>query len=222
MTRTLDLLLRGQTLYPTELKAHRKFILPQKIWRLTGSFFDDLVRRGKMRYTPTHAVQQEPMKSAENGNSSRTVWAALVQGSRTITRTISLFLQSKLASPPQNTLHAFRHSPLRKHTIIADNHGKTTESSTKSTKPANTIPATISMMRPTSHSVRPPHAASLSLWARGRPARAGDGPSWRWSNGGETPATNCPFDGIARRSSTAPMWLVCMARVKAQADHKHN
>ena len=42
-----------------------------------------------LRYTPTHAVQQEPMKSARNGNSSRTVSAALVPSSRTITRTSS-------------------------------------------------------------------------------------------------------------------------------------
>ena len=49
---------------------------------------DLLVRRGISRYTPTHAVQQEPMKSTRRHNSSRTVLAALVPRSRTITRTI--------------------------------------------------------------------------------------------------------------------------------------
>lgn len=42
-----------------------------------------------MRYTPTHAVQQEPMKSAREGNCFRLVSDGLVHRSRTITRTIS-------------------------------------------------------------------------------------------------------------------------------------
>ena len=79
-----------------------------------------------------------------------------VRGSRTITRTTCLFHQSNSSSPPQNTFQAFRHSPMRKHNITADNHGKTTESMKKSTKPANTIPATISIVRPTRQSVVPP------------------------------------------------------------------
>ena len=54
-----------------------------------GGTPDLLVRRGKTRYTPTHAVQQEPIESAQNGNSSRTVLDGVVHRSRTITRTIS-------------------------------------------------------------------------------------------------------------------------------------
>ena len=42
-----------------------------------------------MRCTPTHAEQQEPMKSAREGNCFRLVSAGVVHRSRTITRTIS-------------------------------------------------------------------------------------------------------------------------------------
>src|SRR5215472_3091110 len=44
--------------------------------------------RGKSRYTATHGIQQEPMKSTREGNCFRPVSDALVRGSRTITRTI--------------------------------------------------------------------------------------------------------------------------------------
>jgi hypothetical protein len=45
--------------------------------------------RGNLRYTPTRAVQQEPMKSAREGNCFRLVSDGVVHRSRTITRTIS-------------------------------------------------------------------------------------------------------------------------------------
>ena len=45
--------------------------------------------RGKLHYTPTHAVQQEPMKSAPKAKSFRLVSDGFVPSSRTITRTIS-------------------------------------------------------------------------------------------------------------------------------------
>src|SRR5690349_2961470 len=45
--------------------------------------------RGNLHYTPTHAVQQEPMKSTRKGNCFRLVSAGVVHRSRTITRTIS-------------------------------------------------------------------------------------------------------------------------------------
>jgi hypothetical protein len=47
--------------------------------------------RGNLRYTPTHAVQQEPMKSAREGNCFRLASDGVVPSSRTITRTISTF-----------------------------------------------------------------------------------------------------------------------------------
>jgi hypothetical protein len=45
-----------------------------------------------LRYTPTHASQQEPMKSTLEGNCCRTVSVAFVPRSRTITRTNMLKL----------------------------------------------------------------------------------------------------------------------------------
>jgi hypothetical protein len=45
--------------------------------------------RGKLRYTPTHVVPQEPMKSARRAKSFRLVSDGFVHRSRTITRTIS-------------------------------------------------------------------------------------------------------------------------------------
>ena len=71
---------------------------------------------------------------------------------------------------------------MRKHNTIADNHGKTTESRTKTTKPANMIPAAISMMRPTRQSVRPPRGlvAHVRLWLRevGHPRQLAEGLLW--------------------------------------------
>jgi hypothetical protein len=46
--------------------------------------------RGNLRYGPTQAIQQEPMKSAHTYNSSRMVSGAFVPGSRTIARTLSV------------------------------------------------------------------------------------------------------------------------------------
>ena len=46
-----------------------------------------LVRRENLPYTPTHAIQQGPMKSARKGNCFRLVSAGVVHPSRTITRT---------------------------------------------------------------------------------------------------------------------------------------
>jgi hypothetical protein len=64
--------------------------------QLRGSFFGPpfavgalRVMRGNLRYTPTHVVQQEPMKSAREGNCFRLVSDGVVHRSRTITRTIS-------------------------------------------------------------------------------------------------------------------------------------
>jgi hypothetical protein len=48
-----------------------------------------LVRRGIFSYTPTHRVQQEPMKSTRETESFRLVSEGFVHRSRTITRTIS-------------------------------------------------------------------------------------------------------------------------------------
>jgi hypothetical protein len=42
-----------------------------------------------MRYTPTHASLNQPIESAQKAIRFRTVSAALVHGSRTITRTLS-------------------------------------------------------------------------------------------------------------------------------------
>ena len=44
--------------------------------------------REKLRYTATHAVQQEPIESARKSNSSRLLLYPVVPRSRTITRTI--------------------------------------------------------------------------------------------------------------------------------------
>src|SRR5215472_14958792 len=44
--------------------------------------------RRNLRYTPTHAVQQEPMKSTREVNCFRLVSDGFVPRSRTITRTI--------------------------------------------------------------------------------------------------------------------------------------
>lgn len=49
-----------------------------------------------MHYTPTHAVQREPMKSTRKGNCSRLVSDGVVHRSRTITRTISTRQRRKL------------------------------------------------------------------------------------------------------------------------------
>lgn len=46
--------------------------------------------RGRLRYTPTHAIQQEPMKSAQGRELNRTVSDGVVLSSRTVTRTISV------------------------------------------------------------------------------------------------------------------------------------
>jgi hypothetical protein len=46
------------------------------------------VLRGISRYTPTHAIQQEPIESAGNGNWIRLLSDGFVPSSRTITRTI--------------------------------------------------------------------------------------------------------------------------------------
>jgi|HubBroStandDraft_1064217.scaffolds.fasta_scaffold25605_2 hypothetical protein len=54
--------------------------------------------REKLRYTPTHAVQQEPMKSAREGNCFRLVSDGVVHRSRTITRTESEFHRIRLLS----------------------------------------------------------------------------------------------------------------------------
>src|SRR6267142_495182 len=47
--------------------------------------------REKLRYTATHAVQQEPIESARESNSFRLLLYRLVPRSRTITRTISCY-----------------------------------------------------------------------------------------------------------------------------------
>src|SRR5260370_37057772 len=49
---------------------------------------DLLVRRGISHYTPTHAVQQESIESAREGDSFRLLLYRVVPRSRTITRTI--------------------------------------------------------------------------------------------------------------------------------------
>ena len=48
---------------------------------------DLLVRRGISHYTPTHAVQEEPIESARESNSFRLLLYRRVPRSRTITRT---------------------------------------------------------------------------------------------------------------------------------------
>jgi hypothetical protein len=60
---------------------------------------DPLVRRGKLRYTPTHAVQQEPMKSARKAKSFRLVSDGFVHRSRTITRTKASGVQTTCCNP---------------------------------------------------------------------------------------------------------------------------
>ena len=52
-----------------------------------------------MRYTPTHAVQQEPMKSARKPKSFRLVSDGFVHRSRTITRTKASGVQAACCNP---------------------------------------------------------------------------------------------------------------------------
>jgi hypothetical protein len=68
-----------------------------------------------LRYTPTHASLQEPMKSARERHSFRAVLDGFVPRTRTITRTISLRLDNKrciaVALPATPVLTALRWRP---------------------------------------------------------------------------------------------------------------
>ena len=55
--------------------------------------------RGNLRYTPTHAVQQEPMKSERETKSFRLVSDGFVHRSRTITRTKASSVQAACRNP---------------------------------------------------------------------------------------------------------------------------
>ena len=70
---------------------------------------DLLVRRGISRYTPTNTSLQGPIKSARKRDCFRTVSAALVPNSRTITRTISARPTGELISTSRpRSLSGFR------------------------------------------------------------------------------------------------------------------
>src|SRR5258708_34879668 len=72
---------------------------------------DLLVRRGISHYTPTHAVQQEPIESARESNSFRLLLYPVVPRSRTNTRTIlllTLLLLFAGVASPQEQHRTFR------------------------------------------------------------------------------------------------------------------